>query len=62
LATLGITASGSISISGCVAVSPLNYGQFKLVSTSQDGAFTACFGPNGLTFPTGARLLYKGLR
>ncbi len=57
---LTISATGTISASATVSVAPLVFDQFRL-EASNGGNFTATLGANGLSIPTGARLLYKGV-
>ena len=59
-AALFVPASGPISITGCMTVSPIVAGQFRIESTAPDGSFSACFAANGLVFPSTARLIYRG--
>lgn len=56
---LDISSAGTITLSGEVFVSPLIVNQFRL-EPSDDDTFIAKLGANGLTFPQGARLLYRG--
>src|SRR6185437_6488542 len=60
-ATLAITSNGSASLSGCVTLSPLTFGQFQIRSTAADGSFTACFGAGLIVSQNSVRILYNGL-
>jgi len=61
-ANLAVAANGSVSLSGCVTLSPLTYGQFQIRSSAADGGFSACFGVSaGLTVAQNAvRIMYNG--
>ncbi len=60
IARLLVPSDGSNpTLTGCITVESLVFGEFRLESTQPGGRFEACFGPNGLTFPAGARLLYR---
>ena len=59
--TLAIAPNGSASLSGCITLSPLTFGQFQIRSPAADGSFSACFGANGLTVgQNSVRITYNG--
>jgi hypothetical protein len=59
--TLAVAPNGSGTLSGCITLSPLTFGQFQIRSTAADGTFSACFSPTGLTVGKNTvRITYNG--